>query len=117
MAKTPVETTARFSPMAYGEMREEDSFDYIIVNLIRQQSGFGFRVIGGTEERTQTSVGQIVAGGAAEKDGRLKQGDEIVEIDGVPMLAASHQDAVRAMSTASQNGYVKLVIRRRRTGE
>lgn len=31
---------------------------------------------------TPLTVGQIVSGGAAADDGRLKEGDEIVEIDG-----------------------------------
>ena len=38
--------------------------------IIRQVSGFGFRIIGGREKGTQATVGHIVSGGAA--DGRLQ---------------------------------------------
>lgn len=35
------------------------------IELHRRQEGFGFRIVGGTEEGSQVSVGHIVPGGAA----------------------------------------------------
>lgn len=48
----------------------------------RQQLGFGFRIVGGTEEGSQVTVGHIVPGGAADGDQRIATGDEILSIDG-----------------------------------
>lgn len=52
------------------------------MTLERQQPGFGFRIVGGTEEGSQVTVGHIVPGGAADGDSRIATGDEILSIDG-----------------------------------
>lgn len=36
----------------------------------------------------------MISGGAAELDGRLRVGDQIVEIDGQPVQGAKHKQAV-----------------------
>lgn len=51
------------------------------VTLERQALGFGFRIVGGTEEGSQVTVGHIVPGGAADLDPRVNTGDEILSID------------------------------------
>ncbi|XP_052260917.1 membrane-associated guanylate kinase, WW and PDZ domain-containing protein 2-like isoform X4 [Dreissena polymorpha] len=93
----------------------EDNAKYIEMNvtLQRQESGFGFRVIGGTEDRTQVGVGHIVPGGAADRDGRLQTNDEILFCDDVCVINASHHKVVQLMSKAGQRGQVSLGIRRR----
>lgn len=50
----------------YGRKRHVD----LTVFLKRNDSGFGFRIVGGTEEGSQVSVGHIVPGGAADLDQR-----------------------------------------------
>lgn len=52
------------------------------VTLQRQANGFGFRIVGGTEEGSQVAVGHIVPNGAADEDPRIATGDEILSIDG-----------------------------------
>ncbi|CDW55828.1 membrane associated guanylate kinase, WW and PDZ [Trichuris trichiura] len=91
------------------------AYDYVTVNLLRHPTGFGFRLLGGTEEGSHVRVGQLVPGGAASQDGRLRFNDEIVEIDGQCILNCGHQEAVDLMSDASRRGRVKLVVRRPRT--
>ncbi|MFH4979083.1 hypothetical protein AB6A40_005792 [Gnathostoma spinigerum] len=88
--------------------------EVITVNLLRKPAGFGFRVVGGTEEGTCVSVGQVVPGGAAAEDNRLKQGDEIIEIDGQNVIGESHENVVNLMHRSAANGRVRLVVRRRR---
>lgn len=83
------------------------------VILRRQESGFGFRIIGGTEEGSQVSVGHIVPGGSADIDGRLRTGDEIMYVDSHCVLNASHHKVVQLMGNAAINGRVSLRIRRR----
>ncbi|XP_055329132.1 membrane-associated guanylate kinase, WW and PDZ domain-containing protein 3-like isoform X2 [Paramacrobiotus metropolitanus] len=85
----------------------------LIVTLRREDAGFGFRIVGGTEEGSQVAVGYVVPGGAAEKDGRLEVGDEIVNIDGVSVMNASHSQVIQMMQKSSLNGFVVLGVRRR----
>ena len=49
----------------------DEPFQQFEVRLVRQVSGFGFRIIGGREEGSQATIGGIVPGGAANIDGRL----------------------------------------------
>ena len=64
-----------------------DDFYYTEVTLDRQALGFGFRIVGGTEEGSQVCVGHIVKDGAADKDPRISAGDEIVNINGVNVVS------------------------------
>lgn len=57
------------------------------ITLVRQESGFGFRIVGGTEEGSQVAVGHIVPGGAADLDGRICTGDEILSVDGQSVVS------------------------------
>ncbi|PSN56094.1 hypothetical protein C0J52_05890 [Blattella germanica] len=84
-----------------------------LVTLVRQETGFGFRIVGGTEEGSQVSIGHIVPGGAADLDGRLCTGDEIVNVDAQSVLSTSHHHVVQLMGKAAANGRVTLGIRRR----
>lgn len=117
------------------ERRPTDCIE-LTVTLRRQESGFGFRIVGGTEEGSQVrkkkyiltfleqilnacvslfqvSIGHIVPGGAADVDGRLFSGDEIIAVDGSPVLNTSHHQVVTFMGQAAQSGQVTLTVRRR----
>ncbi|CAH1103300.1 unnamed protein product [Psylliodes chrysocephalus] len=83
------------------------------VTLHRQETGFGFRIIGGIEDKSQVAVGHIVAGGSADIDGRIRSGDEIVSVDGYSVIKASHRQVVQLMNTAATRGQVNLILRRR----
>lgn len=62
----------------------QDEFGHVLteITLERQAQGFGFRIVGGTEEGSQVTVGHIVPGGSADSDPRIATGDEILSIDG-----------------------------------
>ncbi|XP_077465232.1 membrane-associated guanylate kinase, WW and PDZ domain-containing protein 3a isoform X1 [Stigmatopora argus] len=79
------------------------------------ESGFGFRVLGGEGPEQPVYIGAIVPLGAAEKDGRLRAGDELLCIDGVPVKAKSHKQVLDLMTNAARNGQVMLTIRRKFT--
>lgn len=51
--------------------------------------------------------------GAAEKDGRLRAGDELICIDGVPVKGKSHKQVLELMTNAARNGQVMLTVRRK----
>lgn len=61
----------------------------------------------------QVSVGHIVPGGAADLDGRLRTGDEIISVDSMSVLGSSHHKVVQLMGQAALNGRVSLGVRRR----
>ncbi|XP_073812064.1 membrane associated guanylate kinase, WW and PDZ domain containing protein magi [Musca autumnalis] len=83
------------------------------VTLQRQALGFGFRIVGGTEEGSQVTVGHIVPGGAADNDHRITTGDEILSIDGINVVNASHHKVVSLMGEAALRGQVTMILRRR----
>lgn len=64
-----------------------DEYSLSEVTLERQSLGFGFRIVGGTEEGSQVTVGHIVPGGAADMDPRIATGDEILSIDVVNVVS------------------------------
>lgn len=107
--------TGRLQPQPDGSVIHEEEGGRVVemdVTLHRQESGYGFRIIGGTEEGSQVSVGHIVPGGAADMDGRLRQFDEITHVDGNSVLNASHHRVVQLMTNAALNGRVTLSVRR-----
>lgn len=82
------------------------------VTLLRHETGFGFRIVGGTEEGSQVSIGHIVPGGAADLDGRLRTGDEILGVDQMSVVHTSHHHVVQLMGAAALNGRVSISVRR-----
>ncbi|KAM4569470.1 membrane-associated guanylate kinase, WW and PDZ domain-containing protein 2a isoform 6-T6 [Odontesthes bonariensis] len=91
------------------------------VNLRRQKSGFGFRVLGGDEAgqpvspetREKILIGAIIEKSPADLDGRLRPGDELLFVDGIPVVGKPHRYVIDLMHGAARNGQVNLVIRRR----
>ena len=61
----------------------------------------------------QATVGEIVAGGAADLDGRLRVGDEIRHINNRSVMDASHLDVISFMGEAAAQGEVVLGIGRK----
>jgi C-terminal processing protease CtpA/Prc len=90
----------------------DPKFQLLTVNLLRKVDGFGFRLVGGSEMGTPLQVGALIKGGAAHQDGRLREGDEIVEIDGRGVVDGRHDVAVNMIKQAAKIGHVKLIVRR-----
>lgn len=87
-------------------------YEYYQVNINRTDSGFGFRIIGGSEDGSNVVIGSIVIGGAAHKEGTLKAGDELIAINGKYVIGSSHQDVVQLMSQTGTQ--VTILVRRKR---
>lgn len=51
-------------------------------------------------------VSKINSSGAARRDGRLKVGQRLLEVNGVSLLGASHQEAVDALRAAGNSLYL-----------
>ncbi|MCI4388702.1 hypothetical protein PGIGA_G00089110 [Pangasianodon gigas] len=96
-------------------------FQEVEVNLHREKSGFGFRILGGEEAGQPVSpevpekilIGAIVENSPADKDGRLRPGDELISVDGIPVVGKPHRHVIDLMHVAARTGHVKLTIRRR----
>ena len=65
---------------------------------------------------SQATVGAIVAGGAADLDGRLQTGDEITHIDGHSVIDDSRREVISLMGKAFAHGDVVLAIQRKLPG-
>uniref|UniRef100_A0A3P9H664 Membrane-associated guanylate kinase, WW and PDZ domain-containing protein 3 n=1 Tax=Oryzias latipes TaxID=8090 RepID=A0A3P9H664_ORYLA len=99
---------------ALNKMKPSNIYTFLDVFIKRnQESGFGFRVLGGEGPDQPVYIGAIVPYGAAEKDGRLRAGDELLCIDGIPVKGKSHKQVLELMTNAARNGHVMLTVRRR----
>ncbi|XP_060724098.1 membrane-associated guanylate kinase, WW and PDZ domain-containing protein 3 isoform X3 [Tachysurus vachellii] len=78
-----------------------------------QETGFGFRVLGGEGPEQPVYIGAIIPQGAAEKDGRLRAGDELMAIDSIMIRGKSHKQVLDLMTNAARNGQVLLTVRRK----
>uniref|UniRef100_A0A8C8DEH2 Membrane-associated guanylate kinase, WW and PDZ domain-containing protein 1 n=1 Tax=Oncorhynchus tshawytscha TaxID=74940 RepID=A0A8C8DEH2_ONCTS len=58
-------------------------------------------------------IGHIVKYGAADEDGRLRSGDELICVDGTAVMGKSHQLVVQLMQQAAKQGHVNLTVRRK----
>ncbi|XP_026065656.1 membrane-associated guanylate kinase, WW and PDZ domain-containing protein 2-like isoform X8 [Carassius auratus] len=106
---------------------DPSEFQEVEVHLHRQKSGFGFRILGGEEPGQPVSpkapekilIGAIVEKSPADKDGRLRPGDELMSVDGIPVAGKPHRYVIDLMHGAARTGQVKLTVRRRiqSTGE
>uniref|UniRef100_A0A3Q2QBK7 Membrane associated guanylate kinase, WW and PDZ domain containing 1b n=1 Tax=Fundulus heteroclitus TaxID=8078 RepID=A0A3Q2QBK7_FUNHE len=89
------------------DFQEQDIF------LWRKDTGFGFRILGGNEPGEPIYIGHIVKYGAADEDGRLRSGDELICVDGTAVVGKSHQLVVQLMQQAAKQGHVNLTVRRK----
>uniref|UniRef100_A0A674NSU0 Membrane-associated guanylate kinase, WW and PDZ domain-containing protein 1 n=1 Tax=Takifugu rubripes TaxID=31033 RepID=A0A674NSU0_TAKRU len=89
------------------DFQEQDIF------LWRKDTGFGFRILGGNEPGEPIYIGHIVKFGAADEDGRLRSGDELICVDGTAVVGKSHQLVVQLMQQAAKQGHVNLTVRRK----
>uniref|UniRef100_A0A9J8CQG0 Membrane-associated guanylate kinase, WW and PDZ domain-containing protein 1 n=1 Tax=Cyprinus carpio carpio TaxID=630221 RepID=A0A9J8CQG0_CYPCA len=98
---------------------EISEFQEVEVHLRRQKSGFGFRILGGEEPGQPILIGAIIEKSPADKDGRLRPGDELMSVDGIPVTGKPHRYVIDLMHGAARTGQVKLTVRRRiqTTGE
>ena len=62
---------------------------------------------------SQILIGAIIEKSPADLDGRLRPGDELLFVDGIPVVGKPHRYVIDLMHGAARNGQVSLVIRRR----
>ncbi|XP_041966468.1 membrane-associated guanylate kinase, WW and PDZ domain-containing protein 2 isoform X2 [Alosa sapidissima] len=95
-------------------------YQEVEVHLLREKTGFGFRILGGDEAvqavspdaRDKIVIGAIIENSPAERDGRLRPGDELVSVDHMPVAGRPHRYVIDLMHAAARNGQVTLTVRR-----
>ncbi|XP_026787037.3 PDZ domain-containing protein 2 isoform X1 [Pangasianodon hypophthalmus] len=88
------------------------------MHMMKGQDGLGVQITGGRGSK-RSPHGIIVAhvenGGAVQRDGRLKAGDELLMINGQSLVGLSHQEAVAVLRSTA--GLVQLVVASRDESE
>jgi len=88
----------------------------IYTTLLRDTQGLGFSIAGGQgatpfkDSSESIFVSKITENGTAMRDGKLRVGDRIVQINGVDVTDARHDQAVQMLTGLER--FVRLVVER-----
>ncbi|XP_041446333.1 inaD-like protein isoform X2 [Xenopus laevis] len=81
------------------------------IEISKGRSGLGLSIVGGKDTPLEAIViHEVYEEGAAARDGRLWAGDQILEVNGVDLRNASHEDAITALRQTPQK--VQLTVYR-----
>ncbi|XP_056314246.1 PDZ domain-containing protein 2 isoform X2 [Danio aesculapii] len=88
------------------------------MHMVKGQDGLGIQITGGRGSKRSPHgiiVAHVEEGGATQRDGRLKAGDELLMINGHSLVGLSHQEAVAILRSTA--GLVQLVVASRDESE
>uniref|UniRef100_A0A4W3GMS8 Scribble planar cell polarity protein n=1 Tax=Callorhinchus milii TaxID=7868 RepID=A0A4W3GMS8_CALMI len=89
--------------------------EQLSTSLARSEKGLGFSIAGGkgsTAYRTGDVgifISRLAEGGAAHTDGILRVGDQVMSVNGIDLRHATHQEAVLALLSNTQQ--IHLLVR------
>nr|XP_033771937.1 inaD-like protein isoform X2 [Geotrypetes seraphini]XP_033771938.1 inaD-like protein isoform X2 [Geotrypetes seraphini]XP_033771939.1 inaD-like protein isoform X2 [Geotrypetes seraphini]XP_033771940.1 inaD-like protein isoform X2 [Geotrypetes seraphini]XP_033771941.1 inaD-like protein isoform X2 [Geotrypetes seraphini]XP_033771942.1 inaD-like protein isoform X2 [Geotrypetes seraphini] len=82
-----------------------------VIEISKGRSGLGLSIVGGKDTPLDAIViHEVYEEGAAARDGRLWAGDQILEVNGIDLRSASHEDAITALRQTPQK--VQLIVYR-----
>uniref|UniRef100_G1P959 PDZ domain containing 2 n=1 Tax=Myotis lucifugus TaxID=59463 RepID=G1P959_MYOLU len=90
--------------------------DALCVEVLKTSAGLGLSLDGGKSSMSGDGplfIKRVYKGGAAEQAGTIEAGDEILAINGKPLVGLMHFDAWNIMKSVPE-GPVQLVIRKHR---
>uniref|UniRef100_A0A665VJ81 PDZ domain-containing protein n=1 Tax=Echeneis naucrates TaxID=173247 RepID=A0A665VJ81_ECHNA len=69
-----------------------------VLEICKGRSGLGLSIVGGRDTQLDAIViHEVYEEGAAARDGRLWAGDQILEVNGVDLRGASHEEAIASL--------------------
>ncbi|KAG8231568.1 hypothetical protein J437_LFUL011746 [Ladona fulva] len=96
--------------------KEEDLLDIMEVELAKKAGkGLGLSIVG-RKNGVGVFISDVVKGGAAEADGRLMKGDQIIAVNGQDLKGATQEEAAAVLKTATGRVTIKLGRLRPRKG-
>ncbi|XP_012874128.1 PREDICTED: PDZ domain-containing protein 2 [Dipodomys ordii] len=99
-----------------GNGRSGAAHDAVCVEVLKTAAGLGLSLDGGKSSVSGDGplvIKRVYRGGAAERAGTIEAGDEILAINGKPLVGLMHFDAWNIMKSVPE-GPVQLVIRKHR---
>ncbi|XP_025966031.2 FERM and PDZ domain-containing protein 2 isoform X2 [Dromaius novaehollandiae] len=92
---------------------ETNADDTYTVKLVKEDGTFGISVTGGINTSVRHGgiyVKSIISRGPADKDGQIKIGDRLLEVDGISLCGITHKQAVERLKKSGQ--IARLVLER-----
>ncbi|XP_060720253.1 multiple PDZ domain protein isoform X8 [Tachysurus vachellii] len=79
------------------------------IDISKGRTGLGLSIVGGCDTLLGTIIiHEVYEEGAAAKDGRLWAGDQILEVNGIDLRTASHDEAINVLRQTPQR--VRLTV-------
>ncbi|XP_067390587.1 FERM and PDZ domain-containing protein 2 [Emydura macquarii macquarii] len=100
--------------------KESNSNEIYSVELLKEDGSFGISVTGGINTSVRDGgiyVKSVIPKGPADKDGQIKKGDRLLEVDGVSLCGITHKQAVECLKKSGQVARLVLERGRHRSAE
>ncbi|XP_068250097.1 multiple PDZ domain protein-like isoform X3 [Palaemon carinicauda] len=111
LRQTPSKAGEKVKMVVYreeGTQKEEDLYDVITVQLTKKSGkGLGLSIVG-RKNGPGVFISDVVPGGVAESDGRLMQGDQILEVNDKDLKNATQEQAAAILKCAPGSVSMKL---------
>ncbi|XP_057360428.1 membrane-associated guanylate kinase, WW and PDZ domain-containing protein 2 isoform X3 [Manis pentadactyla] len=99
--------TRQYPPSDY---RPPQDFDYFTVDMEKGAKGFGFSIRGGREYKMDLYVLRLAEDGPAIRNGRMRVGDQIIEINGESTRDMTHARAIELIKSGGRRA--RLLLKR-----
>lgn len=79
------------------------------MTVTRGNTGLGFNIVGG-EDGEGIYISFILAGGAADQSGDLRRGDQIISVNDISLVGATHEEAAQALKVYNFNDNTRVTL-------